>query len=344
MLLLTPDDLAAVAEPDRGADARRALDQAAITPPCTMPYGWCSAGVTSAVMTTRSLGDLAVAKAQGLVQSHVRDRHRAPPVGLCPDPIGPVASLGRAPLPGTVAPSPIADLGADAWRFAGSPSSVGLLVLLSTTFSVVGTLVVPRGIDSLISQACERFVDATFVLITRRVRTYLRRDRILAWQGPVGLLLRLGVWIALIVVGFALVLMPVVPRHPGALVQRGGFLDVHPRLLGADQREQHGDRLRRGVHRTGRRRPADRIPAHAVLGVQPPRDRGDAADLARRSAGVGTGDPRPDPVRHRRRGRGSGARQAVRQLGAMVRRGGRVAHHLSRPGPVPVAHGRCRTG
>ena len=89
--------------------------------------------------------------------------------------------------------------------------AVGLFVLLSTTFSVVGTLVVPRGIDSPISKACERLVDATFLLITRPVRTYVRRDRILAWQGPVGLLLRLAVWIGLIVVGFALVLLPVVP-------------------------------------------------------------------------------------------------------------------------------------
>jgi hypothetical protein len=88
---------------------------------------------------------------------------------------------------------------------------VGLVVLVSTTFSVVGTLVVPRGIDSAISRACERFVDAVYLLITKPVRSYARRDRILAWQGPMGLLLRLAAWIGLLVVGFALVLLPLVP-------------------------------------------------------------------------------------------------------------------------------------
>jgi len=89
--------------------------------------------------------------------------------------------------------------------------AAGLLVLIATTFSVVGTLVVPRAIDSRISRLCEVVVDAVFVLVTRPVRSFLRRDRVLAWQAPIGLLTRLGVWIALLVVGYGLVLLPLVP-------------------------------------------------------------------------------------------------------------------------------------
>jgi hypothetical protein len=87
----------------------------------------------------------------------------------------------------------------------------GIAVLAGTTASVVGTLVVPRAIDSRISRASERVIDAAFVLIAKPARSYLRRDRILAWQGPAALLLRLGVWIGLLVFGYALVLLPLVP-------------------------------------------------------------------------------------------------------------------------------------
>jgi hypothetical protein len=89
----------------------------------------------------------------------------------------------------------------------------GIAVLASTIGSVVGTLVVPRGIDSRISRACERGVDAGFALITKPARSYARRDRILAWQAPATLLLRLDVWIGLLVFGYALVLLPLVPGH-----------------------------------------------------------------------------------------------------------------------------------
>lgn len=88
--------------------------------------------------------------------------------------------------------------------------AVGIVVILGTGVSVVGTLVVPRAIDSRISRACDAAVDRVFVLVTRPVRDFMRRDRILAWQSPVSLLVRLGVWIGLLVLGYGLVLVPIV--------------------------------------------------------------------------------------------------------------------------------------
>ena len=88
--------------------------------------------------------------------------------------------------------------------------AVGVGVLLGTILSVIGTLVVPRGIDSAITRACDGVVDTGFSLLTRPVRGFARRDRVLAWQAPVGLLLRLAIWICLLVVGYALVLLPAV--------------------------------------------------------------------------------------------------------------------------------------
>jgi hypothetical protein len=86
--------------------------------------------------------------------------------------------------------------------------ALGVTVLVAAAASVVGTLVVPRGIDSTISRACERAVDAMFEIVTAPFRSFHRRDRVLAWQAPTTLLLRLAVWIGLLVVGYALVLLP----------------------------------------------------------------------------------------------------------------------------------------
>ena len=90
----------------------------------------------------------------------------------------------------------------------------GLLLLVVTWTSVIGTLVVPRHVDSRISRRTEWFLDRVFRLATRRVQSYESRDRALAWQAPLGLLLRLAVWILLLDLAFALLMLP---SHPHSL-------------------------------------------------------------------------------------------------------------------------------
>jgi len=99
---------------------------------------------------------------------------------------------------------------------------VGLFVVVVTLYSVVGTLVVPRRINSRISRAVERGLDPVFVQLARWVSSYERRDRILAWQAPLSLLVRLAVWLGLIVVGFALLLMPSLGGRLGAAFSAAG--------------------------------------------------------------------------------------------------------------------------
>src|SRR6201996_2165392 len=86
--------------------------------------------------------------------------------------------------------------------------AVGVFIVTSSLLSVVGTLVVPRGVNSPISRWVDHALDAAFYHLTRRVRSYERRDRILAWQSPLSLLIRLAVWLGLLVAGFALLLLP----------------------------------------------------------------------------------------------------------------------------------------
>jgi hypothetical protein len=101
----------------------------------------------------------------------------------------------------------------------------GVIVLIGTAVSVVGTLVVPRGIDSRISRCADFGVDLAFRLATMPARDFQRRDQILAWQSPVGLLVRLAVWIGLLLAGYALVLTPMVPGGlPHAFAEAGSSM------------------------------------------------------------------------------------------------------------------------
>src|ERR1700737_2821186 len=99
---------------------------------------------------------------------------------------------------------------------------VGFFIVMGTLSSVVGTLVVPRSIDSRISRGVERALDAGFLQLSRLVRSYERRDRILAWQSPLSLLIRLAVWLGLLVTGFAMLLLPSLDGRLGAAFSDAG--------------------------------------------------------------------------------------------------------------------------
>jgi hypothetical protein len=86
--------------------------------------------------------------------------------------------------------------------------AVGMFVVMGTLSSVVATLVVPRGINSRISRTVDLALDAGFLQLARLVRSFERRDRILAWQSPLSLLVRLAVLLGLLVAGFAPLLLP----------------------------------------------------------------------------------------------------------------------------------------
>jgi hypothetical protein len=100
--------------------------------------------------------------------------------------------------------------------------AVGLVVVTVTMASVAGTLVVPRAVNSPLSRAVDRFLDITFFLATKRVRSFVRRDRILAWQAPMSLLVRLAVWLGMLIVGFALLLLPSLKGHLGQAFSESG--------------------------------------------------------------------------------------------------------------------------
>jgi hypothetical protein len=117
---------------------------------------------------------------------------------------------------------------AGVFRWAGF--ALGLVIVVATFTSVVGTIVLPRSVRCRISYAVWRAVKQPFMAVARRLRRYESKDRLLGLLGPVSLLALLGAWLLLFVLGYALVFL-------------------------------RGDVRRRG-HRPGGDRPPDRLSAH----------------------------------------------------------------------------------
>ena len=97
----------------------------------------------------------------------------------------------------------------------------GLVIIAGTIVSVVKTLVVPRRAWSLVPRAVEATTTWIFMTIARRMRSYDLIDRFLGFLGPSVLILQLLVWLGLLVLGFALLLIPSTESFASALAHSG---------------------------------------------------------------------------------------------------------------------------
>jgi hypothetical protein len=93
----------------------------------------------------------------------------------------------------------------------------GALLVVYAGWSVLAAFVVPRRVRTALSHGVSRAVAAGFHQIAGRAATYERRDAILAVEGPAMLLGQLASWLAVLEVGFGLLLWPFTPR--GGLVR-----------------------------------------------------------------------------------------------------------------------------
>lgn len=98
----------------------------------------------------------------------------------------------------------------------------GVLIVAFTAGSVIGTLVVPRRVRSVIARGCDGFVEGVFRIICPLRISYARRDSILAWQAPISLVFRLLIWLALLYCGYALMLLPAVSGQAGRAFSEAG--------------------------------------------------------------------------------------------------------------------------
>lgn len=87
-------------------------------------------------------------------------------------------------------------------------AALGLIIVLSTLMSVVTSLVLPRFGASRIQKYAGIGMIKLFSRISHRFETYEARDRFLALQAPLYLIVILAIWLAALLTGFALMLWP----------------------------------------------------------------------------------------------------------------------------------------
>jgi hypothetical protein len=89
-------------------------------------------------------------------------------------------------------------------------AAVGLVIVLTSARSVIGTLIVPRAVTSLLTRRVDELVNLAYRMLTTRVSDFQRRDRILAGQVATLLLAQIVIWLLMFFVGFSLMFWPLV--------------------------------------------------------------------------------------------------------------------------------------
>ncbi len=95
--------------------------------------------------------------------------------------------------------------------FRDIAAAVGVLVVATSAASVVGTLIVPRPIMGWLTSHIDQFVRGGFVLATRWVPDFRRRDRIQSAHAATLLVFQLLGWLIFFFVGFSLIFWALVP-------------------------------------------------------------------------------------------------------------------------------------
>ena len=98
---------------------------------------------------------------------------------------------------------------------------VGALLVLAAWIWVGGTLIVPRPVGSWLTRLVDKAVNGLFRIATAPVKSYRRRDQILAAEAAVLLLAQLGAWLIVFYLGYALLFWPFVPDITDALITAG---------------------------------------------------------------------------------------------------------------------------
>lgn len=89
------------------------------------------------------------------------------------------------------------------------PFAFGVALLIAGGMSIVRTMVIPRASVSWLFAVIIRSTDLVFAGFARMASTYPTRDRILAWSGPLGIIVALIVWLILFLTAYALMIFGV---------------------------------------------------------------------------------------------------------------------------------------
>jgi len=99
--------------------------------------------------------------------------------------------------------------------------SLGQVIVVGPSVSVIKTLVVPRRAWSFLPRVVDSAVTRVFMTVARRMRSYDLIDRFLGFLGPIALILTLLMWLGMFVVGLALMLHPPADDFAAAIGHSG---------------------------------------------------------------------------------------------------------------------------
>ncbi len=117
---------------------------------------------------------------------------------------------------------------------------LGVLVVVFATMSLVTTFVLPRGGSrfQVLPLLVGRVVRQGFLLVARPVRSFARKDGLLAAVGPVSLIAQLAAFLGLYILGYGLMQWPWTGSFPGGIEEAGASLFsvglVHASATGND--------------------------------------------------------------------------------------------------------------
>ena len=106
------------------------------------------------------------------------------------------------------------------WQWLGFLG--GVLLILTTIGSIIGSIIVPRSTTSVITYHSWQMVHGAYSMVARRFPAYDQQDRILVTLGPVAILFNLGVWVIFFLVGYALMFLPFVQGDVGMAIRLSG--------------------------------------------------------------------------------------------------------------------------
>src|SRR6201996_208133 len=99
---------------------------------------------------------------------------------------------------------------------------IGGVLVLAVWTTETWTLIVPRPMAGGLARQAVRVVNAAFRLATSVITDYRRRDRVLAGQAAAILLAQLATWLGTALIGFWLLMWPLVPGSIGMAFTEAG--------------------------------------------------------------------------------------------------------------------------
>ena len=83
---------------------------------------------------------------------------------------------------------------------------IGIAIVLGTASSVMRSLVVTRGMRSILATTVDRIIRAVIIIIARRFKNYETRDGIQSWMAPLFLVGILLIWLLCFLIGYTFLL------------------------------------------------------------------------------------------------------------------------------------------